>query len=124
MYNLVGLANAVMKFSSVAAITMPEEWKGTEYETKFGWIFQITNVLDMILWPLLIVVAAAGSIYAVVLGVNMARADSTEKREEAKKRLVNVIVGLAIIIALILFLQLFANVIVPALLPSPTAPTT
>ena len=57
--------------------------------------------IDTLLWPLLIVVGAAGMIYSVILGVNMARADSAEKREEAKKRLIHVIVGLAITIALI-----------------------
>ena len=59
--------------------------------------------------PILIVVAAAGTIYAVVLGVNMARADSAEKREEAKKRVVNVLIGMVIIIALILLFNLFID---------------
>ena len=66
-------------------------------------ISEIVQALDTLLWPLLIVVAACGTIYSVVLGVNMARADSTEKREEAKKRLINVLVGIAITIGLILF---------------------
>ena len=38
-------------------------------------------------------------------------------REEAKKRLINVLVGLAIIVALILFFQLCINVILPAFFP-------
>lgn len=77
----------------------------------FNWIYDITDVINAVLWPLLIIVAAAGTIYAVVLGVNMARADSTEKREEAKKRVINVLVGMAIIIGLVLLLKLFISII-------------
>ncbi len=93
---------------------LPEEW---------GWVKDIVNAVDTLLYPLLIVVGAFGMIYAVVIGVNMARADSTEKREEAKKRLINVVVGLAIIIALILFFKLFINQILPAFV-DPVEPET
>lgn len=81
---------------------------------EFEWVNQIVAVINDILWPVLILVAAAGTIYAVVLGVNMARADSTEKREEAKKRVINVLVGMAIIIGLILLLKLFMGTVLPA----------
>lgn len=77
----------------------------------FNWIYDVTDVINAVLWPLLIIIAAAGTIYAVVLGVNMARADSTEKREEAKKRVINVLVGMAIIVGLILLLKLFIGII-------------
>ena len=60
--------------------------EGKELPDNWKWVNEITKAVDSVLWPLLIVVGAAGTIYAVVLGVNMARADSTEKREEAKKR--------------------------------------
>lgn len=85
---------------------------------EFEWVYQVSNAISSVLWPILIVVAAAGSIYAIVLGVNMARADSTEKREEAKKRVINVLVGMIIIVALILLLQLFINTILPTLVPT------
>ena len=88
-----------------------------ELDPKWQWVNNITSAVDSVLWPLLIVVGAAGTIYAVVLGVNMARADSTEKREEAKKRLINVIIGIAITIALILFFKLLTSTIIPSLLP-------
>lgn len=83
-------------------------------DPKFTWIQEITQAIDTLLWPLLIVVAACGTIYAVVLGVNMARADSTEKREEAKKRLINLLIGIAITIGLILFFKLLITTILPA----------
>ncbi|MDD3231973.1 MAG: pilin [Clostridia bacterium] len=89
----------------------------TDPNGPWAWVNTVVDAIYQVLWPILIVVGAAGMIYAVIIGVNMARADSTEKREEAKKRLVNVIVGLAIIIALILFFQLFIKEILPNLLP-------
>lgn len=85
-----------------------------QYLGKFNWVYRIRDAINSVLWPILIVVAAAGTIYAVVLGVNMARADSTEKREEAKKRVINVLIGMVIIVALILLLYLFVNTILPA----------
>ena len=88
---------------------------GDEIDLKgFNWVYDIVDVINNVKWPLLILVAAAGSIYAIVLGVQMARADSTEKREEAKKRLINLLVGIAITIGLILFFTLLIRTILPA----------
>jgi len=113
MFNLaVNFLNKLM-FADIPGIQENGPW---------GWVLTVVDAINAVLWPILIVVGAAGSIYAVIIGVNMARADSTEKREEAKKRLINVIVGLAIIIALILFFQLFITVILPALLPDVVTP--
>lgn len=97
----------------LAKVTPVVDWD--KVDENFQWVKNIVDVIDMVLWPLLIVVAAAGTIYAVVLGVNMARADSTEKREEAKKRVINVLVGMAIIVGLVLLLKLFMDVILPSL---------
>ena len=86
-------------------LNLPEGWE---------WVENIVNAINTLLWPLLIIVGAAGSIYAIIIGVNMARADSAEKREESKKRLINVIVGIAVTVALILFFKLFISTILPA----------
>ncbi len=63
----------------------------------------IGNTIREILIYIPGIVGAAGIIWAIVLGVNMARADSTEKREESKKRLIALIVGIIIMVVLILF---------------------
>lgn len=84
-----------------------------DFSESWGWVGTIVDAINTLLYPLLVIVGAAGMIYAIVIGVQMARADSTEKREEAKKRLINVIVGLAIAIGLILFFKLFIEVILP-----------
>ena len=81
------------------------------------WVQTLFDAVKTVLWPALILVCAAGMIYSIILGVNMARADSTEKREEAKKRLINVLIGIAITVALILFFELLVTVILPSLLP-------
>lgn len=84
---------------------------GPDNHPEYQWVDSLCGTLDSILAPLLIIVATAGMIYAVVLGVNLARADSAEKQQEAKKRLIYAVVGLVVILVLILFLKLFvANV--------------
>lgn len=84
---------------------------------KFNWVYDITDVINSATWPLVILIAAAGTIYSIVLGVQMARADSTEKREEAKKRVINVLIGMAIAVGLILLLKLFVGQLLPTWLP-------
>lgn len=102
MNYLVSIANRFMSLGTLANT-------GHDFDERFAWVANLLEAIDIILYPLLIVVGAAGTIYAVVIGVNMARADSTEKREEAKKRLINVVVGIAITIGLILFLKLMTG---------------
>jgi Na+-driven multidrug efflux pump len=98
---LVSVANTIMSFGGMLAGDA-----GSRFGEQWKWLDNILNAINEILLPLLIVVGSAGTIYSVILGVNMARADSTEKREEAKKRLINVVVGIAITIGLILFFKL------------------
>ena len=57
----------------------------------------------------LIVVGAIGIIYAIYLGVMLAKAENAEKREEAKKRIVNVLIAIAITAVLIFIMYLFSN---------------
>ena len=76
--------------------------------TSYKGIVPILNLIDSALIPILIVLVAAGTIYSVILGVNMARADSSEKREEAKKRLINFLIGIVIVIVLIAIMYVLA----------------
>ncbi len=84
------------------------------YGANLGWISDLLTALNWILWVSLVLVGACGAVYAIYIGVKMARADSSEQREEAKKRLINVIVAIVVTIALILFF----NLILPAILSS------
>ena len=86
----------------------------TEYGSTMGWISSLLNAINWILWIALILVGAAGAVYAIYIGVKMARADSSEQREESKKRLINIIVSIVVTIALVLFF----NTVLPAILSS------
>ena len=57
--------------------------------------------------PILILVGTAGSIYAIILGVNFSKAESADKREEAKKRFINAIIGVVVTIILLILVKLF-----------------
>ena len=98
--SMLSLAN----FVSSGMLGGYEKFQG---DKTYGWVYDLCAALNNILAPLLIIVATAGMIYAVVLGVNLARADSADKQQEAKKRLIYAIVGLVVIIVLIILLKLF-----------------
>lgn len=111
---LFKLANLVMNFSMLGdAVADPDlstpyyNEATEEFIGRLAFLNPILNALDAILTPLLVVVATAGSIYAVILGVNMARAETADKREEAKKRIINAVVALGVTIVLILLLGIF-----------------
>ena len=61
---------------------------------------QIKDILSTIVGPILIALGGAGAIYIVVLGVQFAKSESEEKRTEAKKRMINLAVGVVLILSL------------------------
>ena len=71
----------------------------------FSFLETIFKIVSYALVPLFIAVAAGGAIYAIVLGVNLARAADAESRDAAKKRLIWAIIGLASIVVLIILLN-------------------
>lgn len=80
---------------------------GNEYavQESFSFLQTIFDIISYALIPLFIAVAAGGAIYAIVLGVNLARAADAESRDAAKKRLIWAIVGLVSIIVIIILLN-------------------
>ena len=93
----------------------------TEASSQFTAVVKdIAAFINAMLTPILILVASAGTVYAVVLGVNFARAETSDKREEAKKRLINAIIGIVIIFILLLLLKIlcaYMNDIIKAVQP-------
>ena len=77
--------------------------KTTEVLMKFN------AVLNNILVPIIIVTCSIGVIFAIYLGIKMARANNAEQREEAKKRVVYTVIAIAVGIALILLFKIFAS---------------
>lgn len=80
----------------------------------WGWLSNILVPMSTVLWVLLILVGAAGSIYAVYVGVKMARAESQEQRDENKKRLINIVVSIVVVIVLIVFFNTLLPMILDA----------
>lgn len=78
---------------------------------KGGWLDTLITTLSMVMWIILALVGAAGGVYAVFVGIKMARADSAEQREEGKKRFINIIVSVVVVIVLIIFFQIFLPMI-------------
>ena len=80
----------------------------TNANTFFDKVFKpVTDILNSMLVPILILIGTVGSIYAIILGVNFSKAESSDKREEAKKRMINAIIGLVVTILLLILLKLF-----------------
>lgn len=94
------LSTFVNLLATESSSGLPEAWQ---------WLDPIIDILNFVLWPILILVGTAGMIYAVVLGVKLARAETPDQREEAKKRIINAVIALVVIIALILLLKIFID---------------
>lgn len=95
---LVRLANAFMGMSMFLA---------DEPGTQKKWVTDITKLLRSIINPALIIAGTAGAVYAIILGVKMAKADDQTKRDEAKKNLINVLIAVVATILLILLFYMF-----------------
>ncbi len=72
-------------------------------ESDFAWVATLFQYLSPILYAIMAVVGAAGAVYAIVLGVNLARAEDQSKRDEAKKRLITTLIAVAVTVALVIF---------------------
>ena len=70
-------------------------------------MMSITGIIDQILNPVLIILGTAGSIFVIVLGINFSKAESADKREEAKKRMINAIIGIVVTLLFLILVKLF-----------------
>lgn len=124
------IANTIMRMSAGFLGANKEFWEKwynkplteaqvTELDASYGWVVTVYNTVMTILVPILAIVGAAGILWAIVLGVQMARADSTDKREEAKKRLIGLIVGIVILVVLIIFFTTLFPMILSSLITLP-----
>ena len=86
----------------------------------YAWLNDVYETLPTILYLILACVGGAGMIYAIILGVNLAKAESEDARKKASSRLINTIVGVAILLFLVLFINLLLPMILHAFLPGQT----
>jgi len=66
-----------------------------------AWVNTLTAAVSNVINPILILVATAGIIYAIVVGVKFARAEDKSARDEAKQKLITVIIGIVVTAVLI-----------------------
>lgn len=66
----------------------------------------IIQILSAILWPAVGVIGAIGTIYSIVLGVRLAKAEDPQSREIAKKNLIGAVIGFLLIFVLIVTVRL------------------
>ncbi len=75
------------------------------------WVESLCQAIMKVLNPVLIVVALAGVIYAIWVGIKFVKAEDKGARDEAKQKLISVIVGIVVMIVLIaLFYWLALNI--------------
>ena len=68
-------------------------------------ITPIVQLLNQVLTPAILLVAALGSIYCVLLGVKLAKAEEPQEHQKAKMALKNAIIGFVLIFVLVVALK-------------------
>ena len=76
---------------------------------KWSWLEDIIKFIDQAFVPIMIILGAVGGIWCIFLGVNLARAETADKADEAKKRLINVIIAVVATALLIFLFALFVS---------------
>ena len=66
-----------------------------------AWANTLITAIKSIIGPILILAATAGIIYAVVVGIRFVKAEDKSQRDEAKQKLITVIVGIVVTLVLI-----------------------
>ena len=94
---LAKMSTLMMHFGMLLADTETKTYSGNIP----GWLEALVNTAKNIINPILIVAATAGILYAIVVGVKFIKADNKEEREEAKQKLITVIVGIVVTLVLI-----------------------
>ena len=87
------------------------------YTGNLSWLEDVYATLPTILYAILAVVGGAGVVYSVILGVNLARSETDDKRKTAATRLKNTIIGIAVLLVLVLFINLLLPEILHAAFP-------
>lgn len=89
-----------------------------QFTGQFAWLQDVYETLPPILYAILAVVGGAGSVYAIVLGVNLAKSENDEKRKSAIARLRNTLIGVGVLLVLVLFINLALPPILHAAFPN------
>ena len=91
---------------------------GYSFTGNLAWLEDVYNILPSILYAVLALVGGAGTVYAIILGINLAKSESDDKRKTASTRLRNTIIGVAVLLVLVLFINLALPEILVAAFPN------
>ena len=69
-------------------------------ESGIAWLDIFLNAIITVVGPILICAAVAGMIYAVIVGIRFVKADDKSARDEAKQKLISVIIGIVVTLIL------------------------
>ena len=103
LFNKINRKMIAVSAMVTTAMIVPASAKGANLDAVAKPIVALINSL---LGPALAVVTALGTLYCVLLGVKLAKAEEPQDREKAKSHLRNAIIGFVLIFVLILALNL------------------
>ncbi len=86
---------------------------------KYAWVGDVFGPISIVMYILMGLVGAAGAVYAIYLGIMLAKAEDQSKREEARKHLITVLIAVACTVVLVLFFNELLPLIVEALIGTP-----
>ncbi len=89
-----------------------------QYIGELAWLNDVYATLPSILYAILALVGGTGTVYAIILGINLAKSESDDKRKTASSRLKNTIIGVAVLLVLVLFINIFLPMILHAAYPA------
>lgn len=101
------LANVMNRFMGGSILGDDEIWAEDVPGFVKNILDPIFGVLGWLLPVIMILLGLAGTVYAIVLGVNYAKAESADQKDAAKKRLINTVIGIVIIILALLLVFIF-----------------
>lgn len=113
------ITDAEWKKAGKDANTTFEDWYWYDKDTDMNygqapkWVCEviapILNVLNTLLIPVIIILGVAGMIYGIVLGVQYSKAETADKREELKKRLISAAIGIGIALVVLIVMKIFVK---------------
>lgn len=102
------LANVMNRFTGASILGDTDVWSESGVPPFVQNILDpVFGVLGWLLPVIMILLGLAGTVYAIVLGVNYAKAESADQKDAAKKRLINTVIGIVIIILALLLVFIF-----------------
>lgn len=90
------------------------EFFGIADKTEKNWLGETFNAISIVMYIIMGLVGAAGAIYAIYLGVQLARAEEQGQRDDKKKHLITVVIAIAVTIVFVLFFNILLPMILSA----------